>query len=143
MRRDMFMIALACALSTGGVSALSTVTVASEVDILATVRITHAVMAGGTPLPAGTYEVRLAGVGPPPLVGQSRDAQPGWSSSPSTSSSPRRPEVLHDDDVTPLGASSMPVRRGTRVEMLKGGEFLRVSVKREGERYLVHLPVMR
>ncbi len=143
MRRDMFMIALACALSTG-VSALSTVTVASEVDILATVRITHAVMAGGTPLPAGTYEIRLAGVGLPPLVGQSRSAQ-RWVEFLANDIVVGRDvaEVLHDDDVTPVGASSMPVRSGTRVEMLKGGEFLRVSVKRGGERYLVHLPVAR
>ena len=28
-------------------------------------------------------------------------------------------------------------------EMRKGGEFPRVSVKREGERYLVYLPMMR
>ena len=26
---------------------------------------------------------------------------------------------------------------------LKGGEFLRISVKRGGERYLIHLPVAR
>jgi hypothetical protein len=25
--------------------------------------------------------------------------------------------------------------------MLKGGEFLRISVKRQGIRYLIHLPV--
>jgi hypothetical protein len=29
------------------------------------------------------------------------------------------------------------------VEMLKGGEFLRISIKREKERYLIYLPVMR
>ena len=35
----------------------------------------------------------------------------------------------------------MPVRDGTRVEMLKGGEFLRISLKRGSERFLIHLPV--
>jgi hypothetical protein len=50
-------------------------------------------------------------------------------------------EVLRDDDLPAVGASSVPVRNGTRVEMLKGGEFLRVSVKRDHVRYLVYLPV--
>ena len=52
-------------------------------------------------------------------------------------------EVLRDDDLPAVGASSVPARSGTRVEMLKGGEFLRVSVKRDRERYLVYLPVKR
>jgi hypothetical protein len=31
-------------------------------------------------------------------------------------------------------------RRGSRVEMLKGGEFLRVWIARDGNNYLIHLP---
>jgi hypothetical protein len=52
-------------------------------------------------------------------------------------------EVLRDDDLPAEGASSQRARSGTRVEMLKGGEFLRISIKREKERYLIYLPVMR
>jgi hypothetical protein len=51
-------------------------------------------------------------------------------------------EVLQDDDLPAVGASSLPVRAGTRVDLLKGGEFLRISVKRDRERYLIYLPVM-
>jgi hypothetical protein len=47
-----------------------------------------------------------------------------------------------DDDLPAVGASSLPVRSGTRVDMLKGGEFLRISVKGDRERYLIYLPVM-
>jgi len=52
-------------------------------------------------------------------------------------------EVVRDDDLPAVGASSIPVSIGTRVEMFNGDEFLRVSVKSDGERYLVYLPVMR
>jgi hypothetical protein len=144
MRRGTFIITLACSLSSGLLTALSMVTLASEVDILASVRIMHAVTAGGTPLPAGTYEIRLAGDGPAPLVGQSRDAQ-RWVEFVAHDLVVAREvaEVLHDDDVTSVGASAVPVRSGTRVELLKGGEFVRISVRRERERYLVHLPVAR
>ena len=51
-------------------------------------------------------------------------------------------QVLRDDDLPSEGASSVPARNGTRVELLKGGEFLRISVRRGGERYLIYLPVV-
>jgi hypothetical protein len=28
----------------------------------------------------------------------------------------------------------------SRVDLLKGGEFVRISISREGERFLIHLP---
>lgn len=111
--------------------------------MLATVRITTTVMAGGTRLPAGTYEVRLTDEHPTPLPGQSRDA-PRWVEFVANGKVVAREiaEVLQDDDLPAVGASAVRVQSGTRVEMLKGGEFLRISVKRERERYLVYLPVM-
>lgn len=33
-------------------------------------------------------------------------------------------------------------RLGVRAHILKGGDFLRISVKRQGVRYLIHLPVV-
>ena len=51
-------------------------------------------------------------------------------------------EVPRDNELPAIGTSSVRVPNGTCVEMLKGGEFLRVSVKRDGVRYLVYLPPM-
>ena len=112
-------------------------------DILATVRIPTGVMAGGTPLPPGTYDVRLTQERPTPLAGQSRDAQ-RWVEFAVDGKVIAREiaEILQDDDLPVVGASSVRGRSGARVDTLKGGEFLRVSVKRAGERYLIHLPVM-
>jgi hypothetical protein len=134
-------VALVVALGAGAGATLSTAA-AGDVELLATVRIPQAVIAGGKPLPSGTYEIRLAPGTLAPLAGQSPAAQ-RWVEFVERDIVVARDvaEVLHDDDVTPIGASSRPVREGTRVEMLKGNEFLRISVKRGSERYLIHLPV--
>jgi hypothetical protein len=143
MGRIALTLVLAWTLSVASIAAQSSGKPPSDVDILATVRITVAVTAGGTPLPAGAYEVRLTPERPPPLPGQSRDAQ-RWVEFVSNGKVIAREvaEVLLDDDLPAVGASSRPVRSGIRVDMLKGGEFLRISVKRDRERYLIYLPVM-
>ena len=111
--------------------------------VLATVRISTAVMANGAPLPPGTYDVRLTQERPTPAAGQSGEGRQ-WVEFVAKGKVAGREiaEVLRDSDLPSVGASSVRVPDGTRVEMLKGGEFLRVSVKRDGERYLVYLPVV-
>jgi hypothetical protein len=136
-------LALACPLSVAFVAAQSSGKAQADPDLLATVRITTAVMAAGTPLAPGTYDIRLTPDRPTPRAGQSREAQ-RWVEFVSNGKVIAREvaEVLQDDDLPAVGASSLPVRSGTRVDILKGGEFLRISVKRDRERYLVYLPVM-
>jgi hypothetical protein len=109
---------------------------------LATVQITQSVLANGKRLPAGLYELRLTNERPTPLPGQSPEAEL-WVEFVANGNVIAREvaAVLRDDDLPAVGASSLPAREGTRVELLKGGEFLRISVKRGTERYLVYLPV--
>jgi hypothetical protein len=116
----------------------------TDANILATVRVTAAVLAGGAPLPSGTYQVRLTEERPTPLPGLSPDTQ-RWVEFLADGKVIAREiaEVLRDGNLPSEGASSQRVQTGTRVEMLKGGEFLRISIKREQERYLIYLPVMR
>ena len=108
---------------------------------LGTVQITHAVQAGGTTLQPGTYEIRLTGEHVKPMPGQSEDAE-------------QRIEIVANGQVVARDAATViPVSEtavGTssgrtfgRVQMLKGGEFLRVSFNRGSERFLVHLPMAR
>lgn len=115
----------------------------SDANVLATVRITAAVLADGAPLLPGTYEIRLTDQRPAPAPGQSPEARL-WVEFIANGKVVAREaaEVLRDGDLPAVGASSVPARSGTRVEMLKGGEFLRISVKRDHERYLIYLPVM-
>jgi len=111
-------------------------------NVLGTVHIGQAVLADGKPLASGTYELRLTGDAAPALVGQPQGAQAEVEFvSGGEVIAHEIAEVLRDSDRPVVGASSQPARDGARVEMLKGGEFLRVSVKRDGVRYLVYLPV--
>jgi len=108
---------------------------------LGAVRITQPVRAHGQPLAPGTYEVRLTDESLPPNPGQSPDAM-------------RVVEFVKDGQVIARDAAEVMAAEGSvvgtaggagsskpRVEMLKGGEFLRVSAMRDGMRYLIHLPV--
>jgi hypothetical protein len=116
---------------------------AADPAILATVRIPQPVIANGYPLAPGLYEVRLTNEHPVPLPGQSSDAE-RWVEFAAGGSVVAREAavVLRDDDLPSEGASSVRAGDGTRVELLKGGEFLRISARRGEERYLVYLPVV-
>jgi hypothetical protein len=132
------------------VSVLSSGSATAEVDpaatsaVLTTVRINAPVLAGGAPLPAGTYEIRLTGQRPSPPAGQPQDAEE-WVEFVADGKVVAREtaEIIDDDDLPAEGASSQTVQQGTRVEMLKGGEFLRISVKRDRQRYLIYLPTRK
>lgn len=108
-------------------------------SVLGTVRITQAVMAGGQILEPGTYEMRLTGEHVDPLPGQSADAE-------------QVVEFVKDGRVVARDvAQVMPGPAGAvgtsgassqaRVERLKADDFVRVSMNREGERFLVFLPI--
>ena len=119
--------------------------VPAGVTVLGTVSIPRAVMADGKPLPAGRYTVRLTGEAATPVPGQQTDlnrwvefVQGGQVRGREIASIVPAGEVK---DTMP--GPDMPGRvgrTGSRVEMLKGGEFLRVWIARGGHNYLLHLP---
>lgn len=112
---------------------------------LGSVRITQPVMAGATMLQPGTYEIRLTGEHMKPLPGQSEDAvQQVEFIANGTVAAKYAAEVMTGEDV-PVGTSGVTSGGTTRarVEMLTGGDFLRVSATRGGERYLIHLAVAK
>ena len=124
-------------------------TVAFAQPTLATVRIGHAILLNGKSVPPGTYQLRLTGDVATPAVGQSPRAEQ-WV------------EFLKGEQVVgrelasvmgaeaPSAITSRP--RGTtgtiktdraRVEVLKGGEYVRVWITRNGERYVINAPLVR
>jgi hypothetical protein len=107
-------------------------------QVLGTVRLTQTVMADGKPLPAGTYEVRLTGQSLQPLAGQTPGGEQYVEFVSNGSVAGRDVAVVMPatGSVGTAGASTQP-----RVEMLRGGDFLRISTTRGGNRYLIHLPV--
>ena len=107
---------------------------------LGSVRITHAVEVRGATLQPGSYEIRLTGEHVMPLPGQSANAE-------------QRIEIVADGQVVardaatviPVSAAAVVGTSGDdtfgRMEMLKGGEFLRASFIRGNERFLIHMAV--
>ena len=124
--------------------ALASAQTLPQANVLATVRITEAVLADGRPLAPATYQVRLTDERPTPHPGQSADAQ-RWVEFIADGSVKAREvaEVVRDDDRPDIGASAERAAEGVRVQILKGGDFLRISVKQRGVRYLIHLPVIQ
>ena len=132
---------IVCALTAASLHAQSNPSVNAATS-LGTVHITTTVKANGTPLAPGKYELRLTGESPVPPGDEQRRVQE-WVEFVANGKVVAREaaEILYDDDLPIDGASSQKGRAGTRVEMLKGGEFLRISATREHARYLVYLPV--
>ena len=132
-------ILIVCAFAVGSLHAQSS---RADATALATIQLATTVKAGGTTLAPGRYELRLTGESPMPDGGEQRRRQE-WVEFLADGKMVAREvaEILYDDDLPALGASSQKARGGTRVEMLKDGEFLRISVKRERDRYLIYLPV--
>jgi hypothetical protein len=109
-------------------------------SVLGTVRITQPVMAGGQVLEPGTYEMRLTGEHVDPLPGQSVDAEQAVEFV-------KDGRVVAKDVAEVMSGSARAVGTSggassqARVERLKADDFVRVSMNRDGERYLVYLPM--
>lgn len=107
---------------------------------LATVTISQTVLAGGTALAPGTYQIRLTGEALAPLPGQSPDAEQRVEFVSKGMAVAREVATIYEPEAGAVGTSGNG-QGAARVQLLKGGDFLRVSVVRNGTRYLIHLPV--
>jgi hypothetical protein len=108
-------------------------------SVLGTVRITQAVMAGGQILESGTYEMRLTGEHVDPLLGQSADAEQMVEFVKDGRVMARDVAEVMPGSTRAVGTSGSASSQA-RVERLKADDFVRVSMNREGERYLIYLP---
>ena len=111
---------------------------------LGSVRIPRAVKADGKDLKAGTYQVRLtAQDAAPAAAGITMErwvefVQGGKVVGREVASIIPASEVK-DTQPGPDLPGKAP-KAGARVDMLKGGEYLRVWITRAGVQYLIHLP---
>lgn len=110
---------------------------------LGSVRLPRGVMADGKALKAGTYQVRLtAQAAAPAVAGQSMErwvefVQGGKVAGREVVSIIPASEVK---DLQPGPDAPASTRSGSKVEMLKGNEYLRVWINRGGVGYLIHMP---
>jgi len=114
--------------------------------VLGTVTIPRTVMADGKALARGRYTVRLTAQSAQPTVaGQLPDLN-RWVEFVQGGTVKGREvvSIVPADEVsTTMPGPDMPGhvgRTGSKVEMLKGGDYLRVWISRQGVHYLLHLP---
>ena len=117
---------------------------AAQNERLGTVRIPRKVTADGQPLAAGTYTLVLGEPAQPPA----QEAGAGQSSERWVQFE-QRGQVKGRELASVIGADKIKdvAEKGDRiprpgrvsVEMLKGGEYLRIWVNKGGENYLIHL----
>ena len=123
---------------TGATSAQTT---AKKPASLGSVKIGRSVMADGKPLAAGTYMLRVSDEMPAAVVGQSPD-ETRWVEFVQGSVVKGRElaTVLSKDALKQLTRKSAPPAAGaSKVELLKGDDYIRVWVNAGGTQYLIHL----
>jgi len=104
------------------------------------VDLPRAVMADGTRLAAGSYEVRVTDQQAPPVVGQGAER---WVEFVRGGKVAGRALaiVMAKAEMNEVAKSAEPGVGEARVEVLKGNAYVRVWLNRSGTYYLVHLPV--
>lgn len=115
-----------------------------EAGSLGTVRIPVAVLANNAPLAAGSYEIRLTDERLTFGTDQSTDTE-RWIVFVRDGSEAGRDVavVIPGADIRAIAEGTVPDAGERRVEILKGGDILRIWVNRGGTHYLVHLPLAR
>lgn len=111
---------------------------------LGTVRLSRAVMADGKALPAGSYTLRVSADPVTSVVGQSGEnnkwiefVQAGQVKGRELAS------VIAAADVKTVIKGTAPAANSNKVDLLKGGEYLRIWANRGGSHYLIHLVVSK
>jgi len=127
-----------------GVAAAQQGQVPTTETALGSVRIPRAVKADGKDLKAGTYQVRLTAQDASPAVPGIKmerwvEFVQGGKVVGREVASIIPPEEVKDTQQGPDLPGKQP-KAGTRVDILKGGDYLRVWITRQGVQYLIHMP---
>jgi hypothetical protein len=111
-------------------------------ESLGSVRLPRSVMANGQPLAAGTYAARLSTETVSRVVGQPADST-RWVEFVEDGQVKGRElaTVVAPADVKQVAKGTPPPQGTARVQLLRGGEYLRVWLNRGGTQYLIHLSV--
>jgi hypothetical protein len=110
---------------------------------LGTVRIPRAVTADGKALPAGQYQVRLTSQQAKPEAVGTTEQLERWAEFVQGGTVKGREvvSIVPQAEIKMVVKDAPPASGGSKVQMLRGNEYLRVWINRGGNHYLVHLPV--
>jgi len=139
MKRAFLMGVLAAVL---GLTSSAAVTAQSTTTSLGSVALKKGVMADGKPLAAGSYVVRLTTDEAKPATGQSAGAE-RWVEFVQKGQVKGREvvSIVPDSDIAQIAEGPKPAKGGYRVDTLKGNDYVRVWINKQGTNYLIHFPV--
>ncbi len=109
---------------------------------LGSVRLTKAVTADGKALAAGTYQIRLtAQEAKPDAVGATKSIE-RWVEFVQGGTVKGREvvSIVPQAEVKTVVKDAPPAAGGSKVQVLRGNEYLRVWINKAGNHYLIHLP---
>jgi len=111
-------------------------------DVLGTVHLTKKVMADGKPLAPGTYQVRLTSDSPKPAVGESPNGEKYVEFLRGGKVVGREvATVVSSADIGKIAKGPRPKgNNSSRVDTLKGGDYVRVWLVKGGDNYLINMP---
>ena len=110
--------------------------------VIGSVHIPRAAVANGAGLPAGTYQVRVSDELPTVPVGQSPDAE-RWVEFVQGGKviAKEMASVISAADMASIAKGARPRTNGTLLQTLKGGDYFRVWINKNGTNYLINLAV--
>lgn len=108
---------------------------------LGNVRIPKGLKADGKELPAGTYLIRLTANEAKPDAKGSSEVLERWVEFTQKGEVKGREvvSIVPGDEIKLVQKDAPPRTNGSKVETLKGGDYVRVWINRGGHHYLIHL----
>jgi len=118
--------------------------VVTAVVALGSVHLTRAAVADGKPLASGTYQIRTTDNEPKPAAGQSANAEQ-WIEFLKGGKVVGREvaTVISASDMKTIAKGPTPRTNGSRVDALKGGDYVRVWMNKGNTNYLINLPLAK
>ena len=109
---------------------------------LGTVHLAKGVKADGKPLSACTYQVRLTAQNAAPDAKGQTQALERWVEFVQKGQVKGREVVtiIPQSEIDKVQKDTPPQANTSKVELLKGGDYLRVWIRKGGNHYLIHLP---
>ncbi len=110
---------------------------------LGSVHLPKGVTADGKPLPAGTYTVKLtAAQAAPEAVGTTAALERWVELSQGKAVKGREVvSIVPQAEIKMVVKDTPPASGGSKVQLLKGNDYLRVWINKGGNHYLIHFPV--
>ena len=109
---------------------------------LGKVKLPRAVTADGKALPAGTYDVKLTAQAAKPMAVGTTEPLERWVEFAQGGAVKGREvvSIVPQAEIKMVVKDAPPASGASKVQVLKGNEYLRVWINKAGNHYLIHLP---